>query len=209
VTSELPSAAQTLELMRRRRTARRHGGDGIPQAALDSVLAAVRWAPSAANRQPWELVVISDPGVKQGLRAAFLADAATHGTRYQTVTERQADLLLAPLLIGICADERTKASFVNADEIGSAVQEELLLLSMGAAIQNLLLMATAVGLTSTWLARPARLPQARELLAVDPWIRIVAFVALGAGDPPPRRDEHARSPIAAKVHRDRFGARAS
>ena len=209
MTPQLPSAEQTLELMRRRRTARSLSGDRIAESALDSVLAAVRWAPSAANRQPWELVVISDPDVKQALRAAFLADAETHGGQYRTVTERQADLLLAPLLIGICADERTKESFVNADEIGSTVQEELLLLSMGAAIQNLLLMATAVGLTSTWLARPARMPEARDLLALDPWIRIIAFVALGAGDAPPRSDEHARRPIAGKVHQNQFGAGAS
>jgi nitroreductase len=204
VTPELPTAAQVLELMRRRRTARSHRDEPVPQSALDVALAAVRWAPSAANRQPSELIVISDPDVKQALRAAFVADAASHGARYRTVTERQADLLLAPILIAICADERTKESFVNAAEIGSSAQEELLLLSMGAAIQNLLLVATAAGLTSTWLARPARVPQARELLAVDPWIRVVALVALGVGDAPPARGEHARAPL--RVHRERFGA---
>ncbi len=153
--------------------------------------------------------MVSDADLKKAIRAAFLADAATHGVRYRTVTARQADLLLAPVLIAICADERTKGSFVNAADIGAAVQEELLVLSMGAAIQNLLLMATALGLTSTWLARPARMPQMRELLGVDPWIRIVAFVALGAGGSPPPRDEHARDSIDEKIHVDRFGARSS
>jgi nitroreductase len=209
VTSELPSAAETLELMRRRRTARVHRRDPVPQAALDALLAAVRWAPSAANRQPWELVVISDPEIKQALRAAFLADAASHDERYRTVSERQAALLLAPILIAVGADERTKSSLVNAAEIGSAVQDELLLLSLGAAIQNLLLMATASGLTSTWLARPARVPQVRELLAVAPWVRIVALIAFGVGDAPPRNDEHARHPITDKVHRERFGTGAA
>jgi 5,6-dimethylbenzimidazole synthase len=202
---ELPSVAQTLELMRRRHTSRSHRREPIPQAALDAIVAAVRWAPSAANRQPWELVIISDPEIKQALRAAFLADGATHGAKYRTVSERQADLLLAPIVIAVGADERTKSSFVNADEIGSAVQEELLLLGLGAAIQNLLLVATASGLTSTWLARPARVPEIHELLAAKPWLRLVALIALGAGDPPPARAEHARRPIADKVHKERFG----
>jgi nitroreductase len=205
VTPELPSAEAALELMRRRRTARSHGPDPIPQAALDGLLAAVRWAPSAANRQPWELAIVSDPDVKQALRAAFLADAANHDERYRTVTEKQADLLLAPILVAVGADERTKGSFVNAAEIGSAVQEELLLLSVGAAIQNLLLMATASGLTSTWLARPARVPHVRDLLAAEPWIRIVALIALGVGGAPQPRAEHARHAISDKVHRERFG----
>jgi len=206
VTAALPTAAQTLELMRRRCTARSHASAPIPPDALASVLEAVRWAPSAANRQPWELVVISDPQIKQGLKAAFLEDAERYGPRYRTVSARQADLLLAPIVIAVCANDDTKSSFVNADEIGSDAQEELLLLTMGAAVQNLLLMATACGLTSTWLARPARLPAVRDLLAVKPSLRIVALVALGCGEAAPRPHEHARHPIADKVHEDRFGA---
>jgi nitroreductase len=205
VTPELPTAAQTLELMRRRRTARSHSRDPVPPADIDALLAAVRWAPSAANRQPWQLVVISDSETKHALRAAFLADAAEHDRRYRAVSERQADLLLAPILIAVGADEGTKSAFVNASEIGAAAQEELLLLSLGAAIQNLLLMATASGLTSTWLARPARLPELRELLAVEPPIRMVALIALGVGETPLGRDEHARHPISEKVHSERFG----
>src|SRR5205085_2004318 len=103
----------------------------------------------------------------------------------------------------VCADERTKESFIDADALGDAVQEELLTLTMGAAIQNLLLTATACGLTSTWIARAARVPAVRELLGVPEHVRVVALVALAAGDTP-EPVEHMRRPIAAKVHRDRF-----
>jgi nitroreductase len=199
--------AQTLELMRRRSTARTHASDAIPPDALASLLEAVRWAPSAANRQPWELVVITDEQLKRRLRDVFLEEAAGHDSRYRTVTERQAGLLLAPAVIAVCSDERTKSAFVNADEIGGDVQDDLLLLTMGAAIQNLLLVATACGLTSTWIARAARVPAARELLGAPPWLGIVAFVALGVGAPP-RSTEHRRRPIADKVHGNRFGERA-
>lgn len=192
--------------MRRRRTARAHGGASVPDDVLEFLLEAVRWAPSAANRQPWELVVVTDAGLKRSLRDAFVAEAAAHEPRYRVVTERQADLLLAPLVIAVCADERTKPSFVNAEEIGAGVQEELFLLTLGAAIENLLLMATACGLTSTWIARAARVPEIRELLGAPSWLKVVALVALGGGGTaPPRSAEHMRRPIAEKVHRDRFG----
>jgi nitroreductase len=115
-------------------------------------------------------------------------------------------LLLAPVVIAVCADTRAKSSFVNAELIGSDVQEELFLLTFGAAIENLLLMATACGLTSTWIARAARVPQVGELLAAPPWSKVVALVALGSGGAgPPRSTEHMRRPIAEKVHRERFG----
>lgn len=202
--ADLPSRAQTLELMRRRRTARAHAGDDVPRAALASLLEAVRWAPSAANRQPWEVIVVSDRELQSSLRAAFLEEAAERDPRYRVVTERQADLLLAPIVLAVCGDERTKGSFVNADELGGDVQEELFLLTMGAAIENLLLMATACGLTSTWIARAARVPRVRELLGVPAWLRPVALVALGTGSPP-ASTEHMRRPIAEKVHENRFG----
>jgi nitroreductase len=204
---DMPGAAQTLELMRRRRTARAHASEAVPSDALEAMLEALRWAPSAANRQPWEVIVVSDRALQRSLRTAFVDEAGDRDPRYRVVTERQADLLLAPLVLAVCGDERTKGSFVNAEQIGGDVQEELFLLTMGAAIENLLLMATACGLTSTWIARAARVSRVRELLGVPSWLRIVALVALGAG-PPPRSSEHMRRPIAEKVHANRFGGAA-
>jgi coenzyme F420-0:L-glutamate ligase/coenzyme F420-1:gamma-L-glutamate ligase len=165
-----------------------------------------RWAPSAANRQPWEFVVIRDPALKQALRRAFLAEAddTAHGAKYRSVTEKQADLLLAPGLVLVCGDPGTKARYINAEEIGEAVQEELFLLSMGAAIQNMLLAATAAGLTGTWIARPARIAAIHALLQVPERLRAVAFVALGVAPSPSHWAEGMRNPL--KRHRDRFGA---
>src|SRR4051794_34136361 len=134
--AELPGRAQTLELMRGRRTARTHAGDAVPPDAVAALLEAVRWATSAANRQPWEIILVSDPTLQRDLRAAFVEEATEPDPRYRVVTERQADLLLAPLVLAVCGDERTKGSFVNAEEIGGGVQEELFLLTMGAAIEN-------------------------------------------------------------------------
>jgi nitroreductase len=203
--ADLLSPAQTLKLMRRRRTARAHAADAVPGDAVASLLEAVRWAPSAANRQPWEVIIVSDREVQRSLRAAFLEEAVERDPRYRVVTERQADLLLAPLVLAVCGDERTRGSYINADELGVGVQEELFLLTMGAAIENLLLMATACGLTSTWIARAARVPRVRELLGMPPWLRLVALVALGTGSPPDST-EYMRRPIAEKVHDNRFGA---
>ncbi len=119
-----------LDLARSRRTAREHTPASVPDAATDAVLEAARWAPSAANRQPWEFVVVRDAGLKAALRQAFLAEAAEHGAKYRSVTEKQADLLLAPGLILVCGDPGTKVRYINADEIGDAVLEELFLLSL-------------------------------------------------------------------------------
>jgi nitroreductase len=199
------SPQQFLELARSRRTARAHDPAAVPEAALAAVLEAARWAPSAANRQPWEFVVVAEPGLKGLLRQAFLDEAAGRGEKYRSVTEKQADLLLAPALVLVCGDAGSKPRYVNADEIGDAVQEELFLLSMGAAIQTLLLAATAAGLTSTWLARPARLPAVRDLLGLPETVRGVAFIAMGVAEAAAHWSENMRNPV--NRYRDRFGQR--
>jgi len=201
--TDLP--AELLDLMHRRRTARAHSEGALPEGALAAVLEAARWAPSAANRQPWEFVVVADAALKEKLRHAFLAEAEAHEPKYRSVTAKQADLLLAPGLILVCGDPDTKARYVNAAEIGDAVQDELFLLSMGAAIQNMLLMAAAWGLSSTWIARPARIAAIRALLGVPERLRGIAFVALGPAGTVPGWEENMRQAIAGKVHTDRHG----
>lgn len=205
----MTNPAAVLDLMRRRRTARRHAPAPISGRALDDVLEAGRWAPSAANRQPWHFVVVSDPALKAALRQEFLAEAQGRDTRYRAVTEKQADLLLAPALILVCGDPGTKTRYVNAAEIGASVQEELFLLSMGAAIQNMLLMAAAHGLTATWIARAARLPATARLLGLPATLRAIAFVALGGGSADLPWSDHMREPLATRRHVDRFGGPAA
>ena len=69
----------------------------------------------------------------------------------------------------------------------------------------MLLAAAAHGLTSTWIARAARLAAVRAILNVPATLRSIAFVAMGVADAPPHWSENMRNPV--KLNRDRFGAR--
>ncbi len=69
-----------VETMRRRRPVKRFKRAPMPEEKLNSVLNAMRLAPSAANAQPWKFVVIRDDATKQRVAAAcsgqkFIADA--------------------------------------------------------------------------------------------------------------------------------------
>ena len=57
-----------LELMRRRRTVRDFADEAVPHALIDRALQAAASAPSGANRQPWQFVVVTDPAVKARIR---------------------------------------------------------------------------------------------------------------------------------------------
>ncbi|MFN7957204.1 MAG: nitroreductase family protein [Holophagaceae bacterium] len=55
-----------------RRTVRDFLPDAVPQEVLDRAVDAARLAPSSSNLQPWEFVVIRDPGARRAANAACL-----------------------------------------------------------------------------------------------------------------------------------------
>ena len=52
-----------LDLLETRRSIRKYEGRDVPAEALAAILEAVRWAPSWADTQCWEIVVVRDPAV--------------------------------------------------------------------------------------------------------------------------------------------------
>jgi nitroreductase len=53
-----------MDVIKGRRSIRKFKPDLIPEEALRTVMDAVRWAPSWANTQCWEIIVVKDPKVK-------------------------------------------------------------------------------------------------------------------------------------------------
>lgn len=53
---------QFLKLVRSRHTCRGFKPDALPDGAVEKILEAARWAMSGVNSQPWEFVVVRDPG---------------------------------------------------------------------------------------------------------------------------------------------------
>lgn len=63
-------AADFLREMRRRRTVREFSDRPVPRAVIETCLLVAGSAPSGANLQPWQFVVVSDPKVKHEIRVA-------------------------------------------------------------------------------------------------------------------------------------------
>ncbi len=66
----LQRAEAFLEEVQRRRTVRDYSDRPIPAGVLEACLRAAGSAPSGANLQPWQFVVVRDPEVKTRIRAA-------------------------------------------------------------------------------------------------------------------------------------------
>ncbi|NLX09704.1 MAG: nitroreductase family protein [Chloroflexi bacterium] len=149
----------------------------MPQAALERLLEAARWAPSAHNRQPWRFAVITDPVRRASLARAmgerFRADLRADGLAEEQV-ERQvtrsyqrisgAPALVLLFLSMADMDRYPDARRQNAERI-MATQ------SVALAAQNLLLAAEAEGLGVCWMCAPLFCPDVvrEELSLPEDW----------------------------------------
>lgn len=180
------------EIIRGRRSVRRMRSDPVPPEAIEAVIDAATWAPSPHGTQPWRFVVLTRDERKRALADAMAEtwrrQLALDGQDAETIEARLAGsrrrLLEAPVLILLClylADlDRYPDAQRQAAETTMAVQ------SLGAAAQNLLLMAYRLGLDTGWMCAPLFCPDVvRATLGLPDDLIPHALITLGyaAADP--------------------------
>ncbi len=161
-----------LEAIRARRTVRSYRSDPVPQELLMQVIDAARWAPTSGNTQPWEILRVITPSLREALVAT------TYGG-YARTAPSQSWLLQAPeLLVVLVNTVRTRARY-------GVREAEYAKLDVAAAIQNMLLAATSLGLGAAWIGGFRR-DDATHLLTLDRELLPLGMVAIGyaTGDVP-------------------------
>ena len=169
------------DIIRERRSVRAFTDQEVSNEEAETLVEAACLAPSAGNLQPWEFVVVWDHGVKNRLAGA------AHGQSF--VSE-------APVVFVVCAVPGRSAS-----GYGSRGRGLYCLQDTAAAVQNLLLTATANGLGSCWIGAFDE-GRAAEAVGAPTGVRPVAIVPVGypAEMPPPRP----RRRLSEVIHRERF-----
>ncbi len=141
----------TLATIAARRSIRKFKDTPIPEGVLQQILTAAIQAPSACNRQPWRFIIVR--GEKKAemlriLREAIARDQARGedigSTEYSTQVMEQAAVtvfVFNPDGLPPWRKHTTDQMFGDVFDIQS----------IGAAIQNMLLAATDLGLGSLWI----------------------------------------------------------
>lgn len=184
----------SLETIRARRSIRKFLPDAVPRELIGQVLEAARLAPSGKNQQPWRFAVYGGEekralleamarGLERELHGQALLPASRAGLADAANTlriMRKAPVLI--LALDACGDDPFGPS-----EGSARIADLVNTLSMGAAIENLLLAAQELGLGALWIANTFFAYP--ELCAcLDTPLRLVSAVALGyAGEEPPAR----------------------
>ncbi len=152
------------QLIHKRYSVRAYKPDPVEDQVLQRVLEAMRLAPSADNRQPFQFIVIHTRGREAELRRIY----------------NRAWFVSAPLVICACgmpAQNWVRRDGKNYNDVDVAI-----------AMDHLILAATELGLGTCWIAAfdPGA---AREVLGLPEGVEPIAFTPLGyaADEPGPKK----------------------
>lgn len=177
------------ECIVKRRSIRNYQSDPVPADKLAKVLAAIQWAPSWVNLQPWEVIVIDDKQVMAGL-AACVPDN----------NPGKKALGMAPLALAVCG-RQGKSGYYGPKP--STVYGDWVMFDLGIACQNACLAACAEGLGTLHLGLFDHEAGAR-VLGLPPDVKLYEIIPLGVpareGKAPPRRA------VKEFTHANKFGA---
>jgi len=148
-----------LDVILSRRSIRRYENKEIPKDVLDKIVEAGRQAPSAANRQPYRFVIVTDSEIKKELKGRF--------SRF---------LKDAPVVIVGCANPKALLTGKWAT-VDTTI-----------ALENMALAAWSLGVGSCWIGSFNE-EKTKELLKIPEDWKVVALVTFGyaAEQPKPRK----------------------
>ena len=142
----------------KRRSIRKYKSQKIERHKLVTILRAAMYAPSAVNKQPWHFIVVDDRSIMN---------------RVMEIHPSSKMLVTASHAILVCGDENLQ------HDKGYWIAD------CGAATENLLLAATAMGIGSCWIGvypRENRIQAFSELFNLPGHVKPFALVSLGYPD---------------------------
>jgi len=156
--------AELMEVINARRSVRKYEEKDVPEEVLNSILEAVRWSPSWANTQCWELVVIRDKSIKENLRETiYPKNPATNA-----ITQ-------APVLLAVCGKLKSSGFYNNTVTTKFG---DWFMFDLGLFTQTLCLAARNLGL-GTVVVGLFDHDKAKGIIKVSEGYELVVLVPLG------------------------------
>jgi len=181
-----------IKIIQDRRSIRHYTDEPVPEEHLEMILEAARQAPSGENAQPWRFVIVKDPAMRKQLgavagggsgrrftaefvtqkmqeRFSSLEDEAKKKAIFEKLTSGRVSAFLADAPVSIVVCGRKDVWDLPYDT--------------SAAIENMLLMVTALGLGACWVIAPCidiRDEEClKDLLGVPEGVKVVSIVSVG------------------------------
>ena len=182
----------TLKVIQDRRSIREFTNEPVSDQDLDKILEAARQAPSGENAQPWRFIIVKDEAMRKNMgaiagggsgrrftaefvtkkmqeRFANLQDEAKRQAAFQKLTSGQVSAFMADAPVNIVVCGKKDVWDMPYDT--------------SAAIENILLMVTALGLGACWVIAPCFDARDEErmkaLLGIPEEFKAVSVLSVG------------------------------
>lgn len=169
-----------LDVVKNRGSIRKYKAKLVPREDLLRVIEAAQFAQSAANRQPWQFVLVTDAAMKKKLveasrNQAFVGEAGA---------------------VVVC--------LANPSESARVGPFEGFLIDLAIAIENMALVSWDLGMGSCWIGAFSE-QSVKDLLGIPGSLRVVSLLTLGYPDEKPRPKN--RKPLGEILHHETYGRR--
>jgi nitroreductase len=181
-----------MKIIQDRRSIRQYTGEPVSEEHLEMILEAARQAPSGENAQPWRFIIVKDEAMRKQLgavagggsgrrftaefvtqkmqeRFSSLEDEAKKKAIFEKLTSGRVSAFLADAPVSIVVCGRKDVWDLPYDT--------------SAAIENMLLMVTALGLGACWVIAPCidmrDEERLKDLLGVPEGVKVVSIIAVG------------------------------
>ncbi|MCK9277446.1 MAG: nitroreductase family protein [Methanoculleus sp.] len=174
------NSSDLLRFLKARSSVRDYSGEPLDPEDIDYILACASTAPSAGNREAWDVVIVTDEDVRIELALAAL---------------EQVHVREAPAVFVVCANYIRSMSHYGERGILYALEDAAI------ACTYMMLAAHARNLHSCWTGAFNE-NDIREILHLPEHIRPVALLAVGRGTAPLKPVE--RMPVEEHAHRENW-----
>jgi coenzyme F420-0:L-glutamate ligase / coenzyme F420-1:gamma-L-glutamate ligase len=174
------------QILKTRRSVREFQTKRVTQKIANELIDMARWAPSAHNAQPWRFAILKNKELRNKLARemgeAFKKDLekdhVSPGVIQVKIQKSIERIVGAPLIILVCLNKEERNSF--PDRRRNRLEEHMAHQGIGAAIQNILLGAQAMGLGACWFSAPLFCPRrVQRVLRIDTRLKPIALVLIG------------------------------
>jgi nitroreductase len=168
--------------IKNRRSVRNYQKRNVDNKLIMRILESARFAPSSGNYQPWEFIVVRNPKIKEHLVEACY---------------NQKWMMDASVFIVACTNMRLAGAIYGQRGLRLYGTQ-----AVAAAVENMILTAEALGLSTCWVGAFSEIMVSR-ILDCPEYVRPSAIITVGYAVRKPLAP--ARHPIENFVHLEKFG----
>jgi 5,6-dimethylbenzimidazole synthase len=202
-----------MQTIRNRVTVRKFDQDYVvPDTHYEMILEAARHAPSGANAQPWQYIVVRDQATKDKITEYFVAEQRFRAkAKMKFPTPDYRGLATAPGFIVVCSDMRWVNAFPvlndgsDLDRMYHENAERILLQSVAASTMSAHLAAAALGYNVWWvtaIGQEEAQKAMRPLLGIPDDISVLDIFLFGPAAATPYK--RYRRPMEEIAHHDSY-----